>query len=425
MEFQREYIVTATIRPIEEEAEFTDVVKCLSALGEDTAAVLAGFREAAPSPVVNGRPRMLHVSAWIVHEDENDNGDAFIAEELQQAVETGSLFSDAYAGIIDFNHDLQPKGYWYKSEYAFDPTAGESGKWGVLAHGAIWAWLFGDLTDEMLVIQTREGGIKVSMMVLTNRIERVKSNDRIKNIIHDPVFVGASVLNQRPGDPHADGIVAEDPSDSDLEQRRQHLMAATFEEDTQMEDILKDIQAALPQVSEEIVARLTAAFTAQAEQVRSEMAQHVARNAELTNEVEQAQSRIAELDALVAERDIALETARAENATLTARVTELETEASARAEADAAREEATRLDARISELPETVRERFATRPQTTQDQLKARWAKLSNDEWAVVKEELSIGAENPRVGRLPNFTTSRTSGTGRINLDQHIKVLHN
>ena len=40
----------------------------------------------SPGPIVDGKPRMLFISAWMVHEGRNENGDAFIAAELEKKV---------------------------------------------------------------------------------------------------------------------------------------------------------------------------------------------------------------------------------------------------------------------------------------------------------------------------------------------------
>jgi hypothetical protein len=414
----RKYTATATVRPIEDESEYCSVLaSCVDAIELDPTVheQLAMIREAAPSPVVNGKPRMLHVSAWIAHEGPNDNNDAFVKEELDLVVANG-LFGDAWAGIIDFNHDHSPIGYWYSAQFLFDEVAQ---KWGILAHGAVWAWLFPEVADEMLLIQQRDQTIKVSMMALTNRLELISSGDTVIAVIHDPIFVGASLLNVTPGDPSADGLVFEDPTDADREQRRQQLMerAAQFKEDNKMEETLSQILAALPQVSEEI----RDAIVAQADQIRSEVAQHEARVAELTDALSASEDRVAELETIVEERNVAIESARTENEALATLVTELEGRVAEFVEAAMAAERLARAESRFNELPEAVRTRIASRPAETQTRLRERWADMSDDEWADTKEELSIGAEVTQ-DRLPNLFGSSPKGgsNGRINLDQHI-----
>ena len=99
---------------------------------EEVDNIAKGFFIASESPFENGKPKMLFINAWIVHEGRNLNGDAFIAEELKERVNQG-LFSPPFAGMIDLDHDFTARGFWYKAAYAFDQAAN---KWGIFATGA-------------------------------------------------------------------------------------------------------------------------------------------------------------------------------------------------------------------------------------------------------------------------------------------------
>jgi hypothetical protein len=420
---ERELIVTASIWAVDDTTELSGILNQLVVAGFNDEAVLGEFtREARPSPVIDGRPRMLHISAWIAHEGANDNGDAFLAHELEAAVSERKLFAPGYAGFVDFNHDLVPRGYWYSAEYLFDPAAG---KHGILAHGAVWAWLFPDFADKMLAEAGREGGVKVSMMCLTNSIESVKQNGRTLTVLHNPVFTGASLLDTRPGDPHANAVLAEDPSDLSPEERKQLLLlAASHQEDNNMD--LAEILAALPQLSDDVVSRITAAIQEQADTLGTRVAQYETTIAELTTTLAAAEGRVNTLEAIVAEKDVALDSLRTEHETVVARNAELEADLLVRREAEEAQVREAMLEARVAELPTVVRERVASRPETVRAQLRARWAAQTDDEWAVTKEELTLGiAAEPAPFRLPSLRTELSDKGGRIDLDAVINSLSN
>lgn len=197
----KKYIVTAQLHePTDEDYE---------ALKQANKSIM----DTADGPIdTNGKPRMLFITAWMAHEGRNLNGDAFVKEELKRIVVDG-LFAPPYAGMIDYDHDFTPRGYWYKTSFAYNDM---SQKWGILAHGAVWAWRFPELADELLGRMKLEGKIDVSMSTLSDSSEVTSDYPgyvgQKTNILHNPVFFTTSLLSVPPGDPHAKGTVTNDPS---------------------------------------------------------------------------------------------------------------------------------------------------------------------------------------------------------------------
>lgn len=159
----------------------------------------------------NGKPRMLFLSAWMAHEGRNLNGDAFVKEELQERVKQG-LFAPPYAGMIDDDHDFTARGFWYKTAFAYDAVAQ---KWGILAHGAIWAWRYEDLASRLSNEMTTNGNIKVSMSTMAEsaevRLDYPGYMGQRTKVLHNPVFFTTSTLSVPPGDDHAIGIATDNP----------------------------------------------------------------------------------------------------------------------------------------------------------------------------------------------------------------------
>lgn len=172
---------------------------------EELENIAKGFFVASESPFENGKPKMLFINAWVVHEGRNLNGDAFVAEELKARVNQG-LFSPPFAGMIDLDHDFTARGFWYKANYAFDDKAK---RWGVLATGAIWAWRYKDLANFMLQEMATEGSVNVSMSAIAEVVEPTFTYPGFVGektyIRHNPVFFTSAVLTVPPGDPDAKG----------------------------------------------------------------------------------------------------------------------------------------------------------------------------------------------------------------------------
>lgn len=175
---------------------------------EELDTVAKGFFIASDSPFENGKPKMLFINAWIVHEGRNLNGDAFVAEELKARVNQ-ELFSPPFAGMIDLDHDFTARGFWYKANYAFDDKAK---KWGVLATGAVWAWRYKDLANFMLQEMSTDGYVSVSMSAIAEVVEPTFTYPGFVGektyIRHNPVFFTSAILTVPPGDPDAKGNVS-------------------------------------------------------------------------------------------------------------------------------------------------------------------------------------------------------------------------
>lgn len=167
------------------------------------------FVTSEAAPFEDGKPKMLFISAWMAHEGRNLNGDAFVAEELQQRVKQG-LFAPPYAGMIDMDHDFQARGFWYKASYAFDEKAQ---RWGIITTGAVWAWRYPELVDFVRNEMIGRGFIYVSMSALAEIRETVTNYPdflgQVTNILHNPIFFTSTILSVPPGDMDAKGFATE------------------------------------------------------------------------------------------------------------------------------------------------------------------------------------------------------------------------
>ena len=237
--FRKDYIVTAkTVEPTQEQYE-----EFLKASHK--------YELAAAGPVgANGKPRMTFINAWIAHEGRNLNGVAFVKEEMNQKVEEG-LFSPPFAGMIDHDHDFIARGFWYKAAYAFDESAG---KWGIFAAGAVWAWRFPELADEMAANMKEQGFIRVSMAAMTPTPETSISYPGAEGqrtvIMHNPIFFASTILSVPPGDMDAKGITV----DSALA-----LAASTnipSRESINMDKELESLREALQQLADKVDANI-------------------------------------------------------------------------------------------------------------------------------------------------------------------------
>ncbi len=208
-DLNKEIIVKASVREASSSNEFDQIYQAAAQYEDLDKDVFSKLKTATGPLDEEGRPRMLIISAWIVHEGRNRNGQAFIKEELEQ-VASKNLFKPPHAGLIDLDHDFQPRGFWFTANYAFDDKAG---LWGIAAEGAIWAWRFEELSNALLVEMQREGHIFVSMAALPESVELTgnfpDAEGQFTEILHDPVFYGASLLTVAPGDVDARGLVSE------------------------------------------------------------------------------------------------------------------------------------------------------------------------------------------------------------------------
>jgi hypothetical protein len=201
----REFIVKATVH----EADAQDFAE-LETNPDFVRNFKMSYDEAAGPIGKDGKPRMLLITTWMAHEGRNLNGQVFIKVELEQKVRDG-LFSPPHAGMIDFDHDFDPRGFWYNSSFAYDQNAE---KWGIILNGAIWAWRFDELSNMLLAEMQREGFINVSMSALPGSLEVTHNypgfEDERTEILHNPVFFTTSVLDIPPADPDAKGTATEE-----------------------------------------------------------------------------------------------------------------------------------------------------------------------------------------------------------------------
>lgn len=217
---KQSWVIPASIR------EMSDVDALLPIA---SAALEKAGHKTAAEPMVgeNGKPRMLQLTAWIAHAGKpNRNGQAFLEEDLNAAVEKG-LFSAPYFGMIDFNHDFSAYGVWHRAKYAYDPVAEE---FGILAEGALFAWRYKDLADKLLATMQRHGHIDVSMAAIPEDIEFREYEDgsgRRYEVLRKPVFFTTSVLDVKPADPNARGQASENPEDTS--QGREDKLTRAFE----------------------------------------------------------------------------------------------------------------------------------------------------------------------------------------------------
>jgi hypothetical protein len=430
-----EYVVTATVRSVEDSPEFDDLVQHITADLKDQVEWLDSDavtnRQARPAPMVDGRPRMLHITAWIAHEGANNNGHAFVASELEQVVNERLLFRAGYAGLLDFDHDGEPRGYWYSAEYAFDPVAKRSG---ILAQGAVWAWRFPQLADQMLAEMGRNGHVNVSMSALSRHrdIEFARDdNGRAIQIIHDPVFIAASLLDVAPGDQFCHGVVDEDPAKTTPIDRQKLLLRAAsldgnHEEDITMDEIRTLLAEALAELGldaklDGLVESLKASFDAKANEFAEELK---ARDEKLTDAESRAGaaiSRAAELENIVAERDLTVETLSATKMELEEQLNAAHAKLDEIRVAEEARAFENRKAGRLARLPEVVRERLETKPAEVRAALEDRWANLTDEEFENTLAELSLGiVETPKLKRLPAFGVS-VDAPSRVDLKQYIR----
>lgn len=417
---KHEYKVAATIRAAEDE-EVNEVIETLKTAEnqEQFNILLAAFetrKAASPSPVVNGLPRMLHITAWIAHEGYNNNLQGFIAAELLEAVSERRVFNQAaFAGFLDFNHDLSPRGYWYKSEYLFDASANKNG---ILAHGAVWAWLFPDFADKMLATQVRDGEVEVSMAVLTNNVELTTLEDgRFGSLLHDPVFVGASFLDVPPADPDGEGVVSEDPASTTESRKDELLRLAALQEDLMtVDEIHAAMETVLAKLGEDVVGQIKVEFDSKVAEFKGEMAKRDENIATLTAQLATANSAVTELEVKVAEKDMAIEAFTASKTEADVLIASLEAQLADINSAEEVRMASARKDSRLKSLPEPIRLKLAAMDVSKREALENSWTALTDEQWPDKLVELSLGMVEPKHA-LPNFPVRTDT---RIDLSRHL-----
>lgn len=416
-------LTTAQLTPVHE-SEVDTIFSRIQASWKDEEAVKiirANYdsHSASRHPVVDGRPRVLHVTAWIVHEGVNNNRDVFVAEDLKAAVESGKLFQQPYGGVIDFNHNFVPIGYWYDAEYALDPS---NGKYGILAHGVVWAWLYPEIADTMLLEQARNGKVDTSMVAWSANTQiTIWSDNRYARIVREPVFTGASLLDRPPADPDANGFVAEEPTVETAQERRSRLLAAAYVPPKEEEN-MDELKVLINELDEKIAEKLVTALENKLAEARAQFVAHEERIAELQGQVDALAAEKAALQTSLDEKELALAAAKDEATALNEQVATLTAQVEEYTAAEAARKQAELAQARLAELPEAVRQRFDVLPENKRNELLTVWASLDEEAWALRKEELGLGFAPSRLPNLGLGGFGPSASGSNVDLKQFIRV---
>jgi hypothetical protein len=373
---------------------------------EDLGKYVKGFALAAgaPPPTVNGKPRMLFTSAWIAHEGRNQNGDAFVGEEIRARVNEG-LFIPPYSGMIDLDHDFTARGFWYKTAYAFDERAD---KWGIFAHGALWAWRYAEVADSFMAQMHRDGFIEVSMSALSDSVELTTTFPEFEGthtrIIHNPVFFSTALLTVPPGDKHAQGLVTEDPLKSEPEPIQAVATNPGKLEEFKMEKELLELKEAIEKALDNGEASEKALSL-----IRSLLEAEQAKIAQLAEEKEELAGKLKEVETEKASLEVALETVNEVKVALETELTETK-EALAVFEAERkASQDQERLDTRLSELPDAVVENLEKHPE--KEEVLASWKNMDEAQWTHVQRTFALASasslkeKSQEEGQLGVFRT--------------------
>lgn len=426
----------------------------ISELTSDDVLVKAGLVKAGP-PLLNAdrKPTIMKVVAWMVHEGVNMNRQFFVSEELQRIAPT--LFVEPNFGVMDFNHSAarmfsdEPKviGVWYKAQYMYDETAK---KYGILATGMMFSWLFPDHADSLLADQERLGKMRFSMMAMAESVETGEDDNGPYNIIHNPAFMTVSALDVPPADKHAVGVGSESV-EADEDTLRQRLLVAALERPWQREVGPRTAAELTPVVANEgaamdaekiaelasektrlegEVARLTSELEGVKAELETKVGEHTTQAAELQGSVDALTTKVTEAevarDSAIAERDAA--TGRiAELEQQVAELTEFKASVEAR-EAEAQRE--AKLAARKEQLPKSYVEAFEKKPEERQKVLEEKWLAMDDAEFAAYVEDelgykpgttLSFYERSQREGILP--TGGESESTDRMDIGAKVRKL--
>jgi hypothetical protein len=348
---------------------------------------------AANDPIgPNQKPRMLHLSAFICHAGQpNRNGAGFLAEDLQEAVDSG-LFAAPYFGMIDWNHDFTAYGCWYRAEWAFDTKANE---WGILAHGALFAWRYGDIADKVLAMQARQGWVDVSMSCMPGWYEpAVDQGGTPYRMIRKPVFFTTSLLDVDPADPNGRGTATEDPASTPEDRTRELSQASLYKNGTDteenMDELIAKVEAMLGEQRQELAPLVEAALKLpEAETALAETTEQLSVAQTALTELESAKSAV---ETAKAELEVAHEALKSEVASITEELTALREFKAAMDSAEAERVEMAKRDARLSQVPDAMID--ALEKSAKKDEIVADWMKLSDDEWQLRLESFSLAGAN-------------------------------
>jgi hypothetical protein len=379
-----EYVVAASAREVDSDEEEYQVAKASLSNKSD-------IDVATNDVIVDGKPRMLLLTAWIVHEGRNLNGQVFIKEEISQRVQEG-LFAPPHAGMIDFDHDFEPRGFWYKTSFAYDAKAE---KWGVLAYGAVWAWRFSELADYILAEIQRTGSVPVSMAAKAESIEFTQNypeaEDEHTTILHNPVFLTTSILDVPPADPHARAVGTEEPereldppakqasqteTQGEAEKRALELSLASENEERNMEEKLTALQESLTkaEIARDEALSLIETFKAEIEQFKAEIEQLKADEAAAT-------VKVTELEVALSAASDTIKKLEEDLATSKESLEQFETE---KVEAEKEKQ----LAERLAELPETVRENLEEHEK--KDTLVSYIKEATEEQWETIKQSFAL-----------------------------------
>jgi hypothetical protein len=341
--------------------------------------IRANYTAASPSPILNGKPRMVFINAWMVHEGRNLNGDAFVKEELEKRVNEG-LFSPPHAGMIDDDHDFTARGFWYRTNFAFDKAAK---KWGIFAQGAIWAWRYPELADRLVAEMVREQKIMVSMSTVPESVEITQTfpgfEGQYTRIHHNPVFFTTSLLTVPPGDLDAKGIAdekqLEGSSGSGLnESRANHQKNDDHKESIIMDDKeLEALKASYAQLQQEI--------------------------ADLKVKLTEAEVNLKAVSDIRATVEKELETVKSD-------LKVYRDKEAAETEKNKAEADKKKFESRLSEVPDVVRENL--NKHANKELVLARWKEASDTDWEVIKQGFALA-----YAAAPTYL-SRSKDEGRL-----------
>lgn len=381
---------------------------------------------ATPSPVgENEKPRMLKLSAWLVHEGyPNMNGDAFVAEDLQKRVNEG-LFQAPYFGMVDFNHDFEPRGVWYSAKYEYNEKAGQ---YGILVEGAIFAWKFPELADKLLAEQARLGYIRTSGAWISLKRELLYDEDEIPYVVHrDPVFFAHSVLDVMAADENSKGVGSEDTDQTQrdrevlLQEARDKSEAKdNTQEDSMDEKVLEQFEALLEEQGEGLREVMATALEAaeQLPQVRQELTETTEANESLTEANEQ----------LTADLDEATTKVEALEAGLAEVNEELEALREFKAEVEAEKEEEERealAEARLAELPKSFIEALDKKSDEVRERMVARYVDMDDEEFsehvATLKEAFPSGGYTVKSKREGQLSGAADRSEGKNRISRHLR----
>jgi hypothetical protein len=348
-------------------------------------------KAAATDPIgPNQKPRMLHISAWMCHAGEpNKNGAGFSEADLEEAVNNG-LFVAPYFGMIDWNHDFNAYGCWYKAEYKFDTAANQ---WGILAHGAVFAWRYAEVADKVLASMARQGWVDVSMACMPGWYEPAKTKEgKEYRLIRKPVFFTTSLLDVDPADPHGRGNATES-TDSTPESRTRELSQASSDNGTVKEEVMNEliekVEAMLGEQKEVLAPLVEASVKLASVEKELESANEALKLEQ--DKVTELESAKTEIETAKAELEVALDAAKGEVAAMSEELTALREFKANIDTAEAERMATAKRESVLAQVPEHVRE--SLEKSAKKDAIIDSWVQLSEDEWALKLESFSLAGE--------------------------------